>query len=543
MATYKQVSYGSQGSDVTELQKLLNKNGYNLTADGIFGSKTQAAVKDYQKKNGLSVDGIVGNNTWGALTKASTPAATTPTQTTGQTTSQTTATTAKPWSYEAFQASESTTAADKKRQDIANQKPGDFTYGAYEKSDVVKQAEALLQQQLSQKPGAYQSQWQTQLDDTLNKILNREKFSYDLNGDALYQQYKDQYVMQGQQAMMDTMGQAQAMTGGYGNSYAQTAGQQAYQGQLQQLNNVIPELYQMALDQYNREGDELYNQYGMYADRENQDYGRYRDQLSDYNTELSRLTEDARYQSESDYGRYMDQYNMAYGQHRDQVADWQTEQARADDDYWNQYNRDYGQYSDDRNLSYQQNRDQVSDDQWKQAFDYQQDRDKKSDEQWQAEFDEAKRQYDQAYELKNGSSSGNGSGSDTGSNTGTGDGEENSTGKGGYDNQGYESSVVKQAQEFVGASADGKWGSNSAAAAKAKGYNSLADVISAMQGGGKPQLSAAGKEFMTKLPYLPAGGNPNDWKNYVDQRLQTAFESGKLSESDVTLILKQLGIE
>ena len=60
MATYKQVSYGSQGSDVTELQKLLNNNGYSLDVDGIFGDNTQAAVKDYQQKNNLDVDGIVG---------------------------------------------------------------------------------------------------------------------------------------------------------------------------------------------------------------------------------------------------------------------------------------------------------------------------------------------------------------------------------------------------------------------------------------------------------------------------------------------------
>ena len=70
MATYNQIGYGSKGSDVTELQKLLNNNGYNLSVDGVFGANTQAAVKDYQKKNSLAVDGIVGNNTWGALTKS-----------------------------------------------------------------------------------------------------------------------------------------------------------------------------------------------------------------------------------------------------------------------------------------------------------------------------------------------------------------------------------------------------------------------------------------------------------------------------------------
>jgi hypothetical protein len=200
--------------------------------------------------------------------------------------------------------------------------------------------------------------------------------------------------------MMDTMGQAQAMTGGYGNSYAQTVGQQTYQGYLQQLNDKVPELYQLALDQYSREGDDLYNQYGLYADREDQDYGRYRDQMGDYYTELDRLTEDARYQGEQDYGKYMDAYNMAYGQHRDQVGDWQDALNRADADYWNQYNRDYGEYTDNRNLSYEQNRDTIGDQQWQASFDesvrqadrdydYKVDRDKVSDEQWQKEFDYA----------------------------------------------------------------------------------------------------------------------------------------------------------
>ena len=47
------------------------------------------------------------------------------------------------------------------------------------------------------KKTGYQSPWEDQLKETANKILNREKFSYDLNGDALYKQYKDRYTQQG----------------------------------------------------------------------------------------------------------------------------------------------------------------------------------------------------------------------------------------------------------------------------------------------------------------------------------------------------------
>lgn len=59
---------GSKGTQVKVLQWLLSLNGYNVgTVDGIFGSKTLAAVKAYQQAKGLTVDGVVGKNTWKAL--------------------------------------------------------------------------------------------------------------------------------------------------------------------------------------------------------------------------------------------------------------------------------------------------------------------------------------------------------------------------------------------------------------------------------------------------------------------------------------------
>ena len=67
MASYSTVKYGSRGEDVIALQMALNNAGYELDTDGIFGTKTQEAVRDYQASKGLTVDGIVGANTWGAL--------------------------------------------------------------------------------------------------------------------------------------------------------------------------------------------------------------------------------------------------------------------------------------------------------------------------------------------------------------------------------------------------------------------------------------------------------------------------------------------
>lgn len=267
----------------------------------------------------------------------------------------------------------------------------------YVESDTVRQAKNALGS--LQKPGEYQASWQQSLNDVIGKIQNREKFSYDLNGDALYQQYKDQFVTQGQQAMMDTMGQAAALTGGYGNSYAQTVGQQTYQGYLQGLNDKVPELYQLALDQYNREGEDLYNQYSLYADRDDTEYGRYRDSVSDYNTERDYLTSQYQTERDFDYGKHIDERDYTYQVARDAVADEQ----------WNK-TYDRGVYEFDTQFDYQKDRDSVADKQWQKEFnedvrqfdtnvaltreemDIQQN-------QWQAEFNESVKRADQNYEL------------------------------------------------------------------------------------------------------------------------------------------------
>jgi peptidoglycan hydrolase-like protein with peptidoglycan-binding domain len=61
------VKQGSQGHPVPALQYLLRARGHTVTVDGIFGPKTEAAVKSFQTAERLTVDGIVGPQTWGAL--------------------------------------------------------------------------------------------------------------------------------------------------------------------------------------------------------------------------------------------------------------------------------------------------------------------------------------------------------------------------------------------------------------------------------------------------------------------------------------------
>lgn len=141
-------------------------------------------------------------------------------------------------------------------------------------------------------PAAYKpSAWQGKADAAMEQYLNRGPFQFDVNGDAMYQQLKDQYIQQGHMAMMDTMGQAAAMTGGYGNSYAQSVGQQAYNQQLNQLNSMVPELYAMAQDRYDQEGQDMLARYSLYSDREAQEYEKYKGELANWMSHGQELTD------------------------------------------------------------------------------------------------------------------------------------------------------------------------------------------------------------------------------------------------------------
>ena len=215
----------------------------------------------------------------------------------------------------------------------------------YNESEKVKRLAEDMALHEAKNPGEWSGgTYGKGMDEALQKVLNRDKFQYDINGDALYQQYKDRYIQQGKQAMMDTVGQAAALTGGYGNSYAQNAGQQAYQGYLQGLNDKVPELYRLALDRYNQEGTDLLNKYGLLSD----------------------------------------QYDKEYSRYREDVSDWQAQ-------------RDYlaNLFNSERNFDYTGFRDQVADDQWQKNFDYTRFRDQVADEQWQKNFDEAMRQFNE----------------------------------------------------------------------------------------------------------------------------------------------------
>lgn len=168
------------------------------------------------------------------------------------------------------------------------------------------------------------------IDALLNEILNREDFSYDVANDPLYQQYAQMYRREGDRAMRDTMAEAAAGAGGM-NSYAITAAQQANNYYSSQLNDKIPELYELAYQMYLGEKESKVQDLGLLQSMDATQYNRYRDTMNDW---------------------YADR-DFAYGVYRDNVGDQQWQ------DTFN-----YNQYVDDRNYDYTVGRDAV-DDAWR----------------------------------------------------------------------------------------------------------------------------------------------------------------------------------
>ena len=259
-STYTMVAYGSQGSAVKQLQNELNKRGYTLDEDGIFGKKTRAAVRDYQKKNGLTmVDGIAGDETWGSLLSA-------PTAAEQEAQAAAAAEAARP-------RAEVTAATAKRLQELEK---------GYTPSDEVTAAQAYRDSVAALEPEGYESGFSEKLQALYDQIAGRKAFEYDPEEDEDYQRYAKLYAARGAAAMEDTLGKAAALTGGYGSSYAQSAGQQAYNGYLQELAALVPELRQAALAEYQQEGKALQEQYSLLHAQEKADYDRWQDEKADW---------------------------------------------------------------------------------------------------------------------------------------------------------------------------------------------------------------------------------------------------------------------
>ena len=276
MATYTTLRKGSSGSDVKKLQNALINAGYDVGssgADGIYGAKTAAAVTAYQKANNLTVDGIAGNQTLGSLYSSNTTPEikgvdqslvdeaynSTFKGSDGLTNLEST----KNDAYDKYNEHINKDAISQETKDAMNKK--------FETSEAFNSAWASLQSQ-AQALQSGKTSWTDRYNEAIEKYLNREDFSYDVDSDQLFQQALSSAMRSGKSAMQDTIGQASALTGGYGSTYATSAGNQAYNSFIEDAYNNLPEYYQMALQAYQAEGEEMFNQVAMLGDADAQEY-------------------------------------------------------------------------------------------------------------------------------------------------------------------------------------------------------------------------------------------------------------------------------
>ncbi len=189
----------------------------------------------------------------------------------------------------------------------------------FEASKATEEAKKAVQEQARKRP-EYAGRYDQALSQALDALMQQPSFRYRLDGDALYKRYRDSAVKNGRLAMEDTLGQGAALTGGYGNSYAQSAGQQAYARQLDALADRIPELYTLAMEQYRLQSQGLKDKYNLLLGADSRDYGRYTDSLAAWQKEADRLLEAYRTQRKLDYQTY-----------RDDIADWKW-QTEYDED-------------------------------------------------------------------------------------------------------------------------------------------------------------------------------------------------------------------
>lgn len=175
----------------------------------------------------------------------------------------------------------------------------------------------------------YNNKYNPQIEALLNEILNRGDFSYDVMNDPLYQQYAKMYQREGDRAMKETLAEAAAGAGGM-NTYAITAAQQANSYYNSQLNDKVPELYQLAYEMYLADKESKVQDLGLLQNMDATQYARYRDTMSDWR----------------------DDRDFAYGIYRDDVADKQWLTNLDYNDYWANKNFDYNDAWANKNFDY-----------------------------------------------------------------------------------------------------------------------------------------------------------------------------------------------
>lgn len=167
----------------------------------------------------------------------------------------------------------------------------------------------------------YENTFAQQQKDLLDRILNREDFSWSKETDPQWSSYKKSYLREGDRATANALAQASAASGGRPSSYAVNAATQAGDYYATKLNDVIQTLYQQAYERYLDEYNMKLKDLNTVNQQEQLDYAKYLDRLGQFNTDrgfayqnyaddydrLRSQLADVQGQDQIDYARYLDE--------------------------------------------------------------------------------------------------------------------------------------------------------------------------------------------------------------------------------------------
>lgn len=167
----------------------------------------------------------------------------------------------------------------------------------------------------------YENTFAQQQKDLLDRILNREDFSWSKETDPQWSSYKKSYLREGDRATANALAKASAASGGRPSSYAVNAATQAGDYYATKLNDVIPTLYQQAYERYLDEYNMKLKDLNAINQQEQLDYAKYLDRLGQFNTDrgfayqnyaddydrLRSQLADVQGQDQIDYARYLDE--------------------------------------------------------------------------------------------------------------------------------------------------------------------------------------------------------------------------------------------
>lgn len=204
--------------------------------------------------------------------------------------------------------------------------------GAFQPSAAYQQALAYTQEML-EKLTSGRTSYTDKLNESLKRIEDFRKFSYDMTQDSLFQNALSGAMSSGQIAMQDTIGQASALTGGYGSTYATGAANQAYNSMIQGAFDKLPEFYKMARDAYNEDFNREVNKFGMYQDLDQQEYGRllnaynahYQNTNDMYNREYTDFWNNKNFENQN--AQFAEEMAYKRGQAAQSQANWEAQWA------------------------------------------------------------------------------------------------------------------------------------------------------------------------------------------------------------------------